>query len=79
MSRLTWKERERLPKRDFVFPSKAPGPGSYPIPDASHARNALARVRRFGSTREQAAVCQRVARRFPRIHESHCAMHRLRA
>lgn len=41
MSKLTMAERKRLPKSDFAVPSKAPGPGSYPIPDANHAKVAV--------------------------------------
>jgi len=40
MAKLTMAERRRLPKSDFAVPSKAPGPGSFPIPDAAHARAA---------------------------------------
>ncbi len=43
MARLTTSQRKALPTRDFAVPAKAPGPGSYPIEDAAHARNALAR------------------------------------
>ncbi len=37
MARLTMAQRRKLPKSDFAVPSKAPGPGSYPINDAAHA------------------------------------------
>jgi hypothetical protein len=43
MARLTYQQRKKLPKSSFIIPSKAPGGGSFPIPDISHARNALAR------------------------------------
>lgn len=43
MSKLTSTQRKAIPKQDFAVPSKAPASGSYPINDASHARNALAR------------------------------------
>ena len=47
--RLTASTRQHLPKSDFALPGKGEGPkgagsGSYPIPDESHARNALARA-----------------------------------
>lgn len=42
--KLTTKKRKLIPKQDFAVPSKAPASGSYPINDASHARNALARA-----------------------------------
>jgi hypothetical protein len=38
MAKLSMAERRKLPKSDFAVPSKAPGPGSYPINDAKHAR-----------------------------------------
>jgi hypothetical protein len=48
MAKLTAKTRQSLPSSDFARPGKGTGKkgagsGSYPIPDASHARNALAR------------------------------------
>jgi hypothetical protein len=46
--RLSASSRNALPASDFALPGKGTGdkgkgPGSFPIPDASHARNALAR------------------------------------
>lgn len=38
MPRLTAAQRRALPKSDFLVPSKAPGPGSFPVPDAAHRR-----------------------------------------
>lgn len=48
MAKLTSKDRNRLPSSSFALPGKGAGKsgkgsGSYPIPDPSHARNALAR------------------------------------
>lgn len=40
MSKLTTKQRKKLPKSSFG----EPGARKYPMPDKSHARNALARV-----------------------------------
>lgn len=37
MAKLTMAERKALPLSDFAVPSKAPGPGSYPMPDKEHA------------------------------------------
>lgn len=37
MAKLTMAERKALPKSDFAVPSKAPGPGSFPMPDKKHA------------------------------------------
>lgn len=42
MAKLTAAQRKKLPKSDFLVPSKAPGPGSFPVPDKSHLRNAAA-------------------------------------
>lgn len=65
MARLTTRQRQRLPRRQFALPEKAPGPGSYPIPDRAHARNALARVAQHGTPAEQARVKAAVQRRYP--------------
>lgn len=68
MARLTSGERKALPKSDFAVPSKRKGgKGGYPIPDASHARNALARVSEFGTSAQKAEVRAKVHRKFPRI------------
>jgi hypothetical protein len=45
---LSAAQRQSLPRSDFALPGKGEGPkgagsGSYPIPDRSHAANALAR------------------------------------
>lgn len=40
MATLTTKERNKLPKSDFGLPGRE----AYPMPDKSHARNALARA-----------------------------------
>jgi hypothetical protein len=62
MAKLTSKQREDLPKSDFA------GPGdSYPIPDKSHARNALSRVSQYGTSDLKARVRAAVHRKFPDI------------
>lgn len=38
---LSTKQRKNLDDSQFVFPKKAPGPGSCPIPDVGHAEKAL--------------------------------------
>jgi hypothetical protein len=63
MARLTYASRKRLPRSAFAVPSK----DGYPVHDAAHARNALARVSQFGSPREQSQVRSAVRRRFPGI------------
>lgn len=56
MAILSTSDRKSLGKSQFAIPGKAPGSGSYPIPDESHAKNALARVSQFGSSSEKAKV-----------------------
>jgi len=70
--KLTAGERQAMPKSDFALPGKGEGPkgagsGSYPIPDASHARNALARVSQHGSSEEKKEVRAKVHEKFPGI------------
>ena len=67
MAELDTAARKRLPRSDFAIPEKAPGSGSYPIPDEAHARDALARVAADGSPEEQARVRRAVHERFPDI------------
>ncbi len=41
MAVLSAADRREVPKKDFGVPSKAPGSGSYPMPDKAHAEAAL--------------------------------------
>lgn len=68
--KLKAKQRKKLPKSDFALPAKAPESGSYPIPDESHARNALARVSQFGTPEEKRKVRAAVRRKFPQIDQA---------
>ncbi len=65
MAVLSTKSRKSLPKGDFAIPSKAPVSGSYPIPDRSHAQNALSRVSANGSPAEKAEVRAKVHSKYP--------------
>lgn len=65
MNKLTTTERKALPSKDFAGPKK-----SYPIPNLSHARNALSRVSENGSPTVKAMVRAEVHRRFPQIKET---------
>lgn len=72
MAKLNAAKRNALPSSDFALPGKGSGPkgkgsGSYPIPDASHARNALARVAQHGTSAEKAVVRRKVHAKFPGI------------
>ncbi len=53
MAKLTMAQRRRLPKSDFAVPSKAPGPGSYPMPDKQHAAVAKGLAAMHGSKSEK--------------------------
>jgi hypothetical protein len=61
---LSGKQRRNLSKSQFAIPSKAPGPGSYPIPDKAHARNALARS---AGKPQEATVRRAVLSKFPSL------------
>jgi hypothetical protein len=63
MTKITYSERQSMATSTFAEPKKR----KYPIPDASHARNALARVSGNGSSMEKAMVRAEVHRRFPGI------------
>lgn len=67
MGVLTTKQRKKLKTSQFAIPGKAPASGSYPINDATHARNALARVSQHGTPEEKKKVRAAVKRKFPSI------------
>jgi hypothetical protein len=67
LSTLSSEQRSRLKPYQFAIPEKAPGPGSYPINDKRHARNALARVAQHGTPKTQARVRAAVHRKYPGI------------
>jgi hypothetical protein len=72
MAKLTAKKRNALPSSVFAGPDR-----SYPIEDASHARNALARASQHASPELQAKIKAKVRRKFPNIHvEGESAKHR---
>lgn len=62
MAKLTAKRRDALPAATFAGPDR-----SYPIPDASHARNALARASQHASGDLKAKIRAKVHRKFPEI------------
>lgn len=64
MAKLNTADRRALNPADFAIPEKAPGSGSYPIPDANHARDALARA---SGKPEEGRVKAAVRKRFPGI------------
>jgi hypothetical protein len=69
MAKLTAKQRQHLPSSSFARPGKGVGPkgagsGSYPIPDKSHARNALSRA---SGKAVEAQVRAKVKAKYPDI------------
>lgn len=72
MARLSYGARKAMPKKTFALPqnktAKNPaGKGAYPIPDASHARNAPSRVSQFGTPAQKSTVRAKVKAKFPAI------------
>jgi hypothetical protein len=62
MAKLTAKRRNALSAKSFAGPDR-----SYPVEDASHARNALARVSQHGTAALKAKVRAKVHAKFPGI------------
>jgi|TARA_R110002020_G_scaffold122695_1_gene278448 hypothetical protein len=65
MAKLTAAKRKAIPSKDFAGPDR-----SYPINDASHARNALARVSQHGTPALKARVKSAVKRKYPGIKQA---------
>lgn len=73
MARLTSKARNALPDSAFAGPGR-----SYPVEDASHARNALARAAQHAGPELKAKIREKVKRKFPGIEiEGEKAQHRM--
>ncbi len=68
MAKLTAAARKKISGKNFAGPDR-----SYPIEDASHARNALARVSQHGSPELKAKVRAKVHAKYPDIGKSHGA------
>ena len=60
MTKLTTATRKKIPTGEFALPGRR-----YPIEDAAHARNALARVAQDGTPEEKATVRRKVGRLYP--------------
>ncbi|MDE2098596.1 MAG: hypothetical protein KGL39_15180 [Patescibacteria group bacterium] len=61
MARLTMAQRRGLPASAYVFPERAPGPGSYPIPNRAHA---VIAIKDSTGTKDEVAVRRAVKRKF---------------
>lgn len=62
---LTTRERAKLPPSEFVYPEKAPGPGSYPIETREHAVDALARGADPANAGSLADIQKKVWAKYP--------------
>ena len=62
MAKLNTADRAALPSKDFAGPDR-----SYPINDASHGRNALARVEQHGTPALKKRVTSAVRRKYPNM------------
>lgn len=62
MAKLKAATRNKLPSSSFAGPDR-----SYPINDASHARNALARASQHASPALKSKIQAKVHRKFPGI------------
>jgi len=62
MAKLTSAKRGKLKSSSFALPGR-----KYPIEDANHARNALARVSQYGTPSQKAEVRSKVHARYPSI------------
>lgn len=64
MAKLTPTARSKLSKKHFGVPEKAPGPGSYPMPDKEHAVVAEGLAAMHGSA-EESRIRAKAHRLFP--------------
>jgi len=62
VAKLTPTARSKLSAKTFALPGRR-----YPIPDASHARNALARAAQHATPSEEATIKRKVHAKFPGI------------
>jgi hypothetical protein len=69
MARLSAAQRKALPPSSFAVPSKAPGPGSYPITDQSHAQNAKARASQFAKPSTRRRVDAKANKLLHHVHK----------
>lgn len=74
MAVLTAAQRSNIPTGDFAGPDR-----SYPIHDASHARNALSRVSQYGTPALKQKVRAAVHRKYPGMGEQRAVAQKLRS
>lgn len=66
VGKLSYAGRQNLSSEDFAIPETR----KYPIPDISHARNALARVSQHGTSVESQRVMQAVYTKYPELNKA---------
>ena len=66
VGKLSYAGRQNLSSEDFAIPETR----QYPIPDISHARNALARVSQHGTSVESQRVMQAVYTKYPELNKA---------
>ena len=66
MAKLNAAQRRAIPKKQFGLPSRAPGAGSYPMPDKGHVISAL-RLLHNASPAEQTTIRAKAHSLFPGI------------
>ena len=67
MAKLSMAQRRALPKSAFLVPSKAPGPGSYPVPDKKHVRAAIGLAGMHHGHAAAMAKKRQIARKKPNL------------
>jgi hypothetical protein len=70
MAKLNAAKRNALATGSFALPGRR-----YPLNDANHARNALARAAQHASPAEQATIRRKVHAKFPGIGKDHHFAH----
>lgn len=71
--KLSSAERDALKDSDFCYVRTKPDGTKirkYPIPDLSHAKNALSRVSQFGNAKMKALVRKKVYKKYPQLKNS---------
>lgn len=63
MATLTGRGRKQIKRSNFAIPERR----AYPIHDIAHARNALGRVARHGTSAEKRRVRAAVRRKYPSL------------
>lgn len=62
---LSTADRKSLPKKVFGLPEKAPGRGSYPMPDQAHAKLAEGFAKKNATPMQQKKINAKAKKLFP--------------